>query len=325
MSFAKTAGKVLRVLLIGVGVVIGCVVSICGLAVVGWLLDSRQASKIASRFQSGMTIEQFVAALPTDEFWAHISVPSRTQPCKSETGQIVPVETFAGYWPDFSGEDYEVADEARQFPMRLPPMELLDKRLRERSDWNDLVRVWSIYLENVEDPGPIPYYRRGTVYLAAGDFNIGYADLKKSCKLGLKEACAEIKKLPRDKVAAFDTQEERIAATASACEPELHNYDLFPSHLKPEPEATKSIPASANAAPFQLIVHQGGQLEPPQAQSISRPELAELLAREYQGREWYISFRVDGHWDGMRSYMFRFTVDRNGKLKTTDEIRIWDR
>jgi hypothetical protein len=323
----KTTQKALKILLITVGVIVGGIVllSLAGLA--GWFWDAHKVSKIAARFQPGMTIEEFVAVLPTSPFSANISVPERTQPCKTETGQILPPEHYALLWPDMPEGDTEgvkLSDEARQIPMRLPSMESLDKHLRDRRDWKILLQAWSAYLENVENPGPIPYLRRGTTYLALGDFEHAYLDLKTSCDLRLKEACAEIKTLPPEKITAFEAEQKHIAATAPACEPELHWYDLDAASLFRE-EATMPVSQPFKDEPFRLRMHGPGQTEQTPMQSISRKELVDLLTREYKGREWIVGFRIEGDLDKMRSYLFHFTVDREGKLKATTAIQVWDR
>ena len=309
-----------RIFLIVGSVIIGGIALLVVLLLVGWLLDAHKVSKIAARFQPGMTIEQFVSAFPTGPFSADVSVPERIDPCKTGTGRILPPKSYMGLWPDMPEGDTEgekLSAEANQIPMQIPAMEALDKHLRDRREWKILEQAWSVYLQSVENPGSIPYLRRGTTYLALDDFDHAYPDLKRSCQLSSKEACALIEKLPPEKVRAFEAEQEHIAATAPACEPELHSYDI---------SAASSFHSEVEDKPFRLRVYGPNQAEPLPEQFTSREELIDLLAREYKGREWMVRFRIEGDWDSMRSYFFDFTVDREGKLKsTTREIRVWDR
>lgn len=309
-----------RIFLIVGSVIIGGIVLVLVLCVVGWSLDARKVSRIATRFQPGMTVEQFVAALPRESFFADISVPERVRPCKAKTGQILPVESYAGLWPEMPDGDTEgdtLSDQARQIPMQLPRMESLDKHLRDRGEWKILLQVWSVYLEDLENPGPIPYLRRGTIYLALDDFDHAYPDLKRACNLRSNEACLQVEKLPPEKVTAFEAEQQHIASTAPACEPKLNSYEL---------SAASSFHAEVKDKPFRLRVVGANQDEILSGQFISTAELTDLLTREYKGREWMVRFRIDGDWDVWRSYFFDLTVDREGKLEfTTKTIQVWDR
>jgi len=177
----------LRRLLKYVGVAIACIV--LGLAwMIGYLsYESHKVNAIAKKFKPGMTAEEALAAFPTDFFTASIGAPLQKEPCKNTSGAISPPQEYPVLFPDLEEDDTNGADlawDARQIPFRLDRFELLDKHLRERKNWSILTQAWTVYIQNSQQPEAIAYCRRGSAYLAAGDFTRGYDDTKRSCELG---------------------------------------------------------------------------------------------------------------------------------------------
>jgi hypothetical protein len=272
--------------------------------------DVRHVDAVAERFHPGMTIDQIVAVFPTDFLSVTLAVSMRTKPCKTEAGEILPPEHYPVLFPDMPQGDSEANElswQARQLPLTLETMEPLDKHLREHADWRILAQAWSAYLEDAKDPSPVPYLRRGTAYLALDDFNLAYPDLEKSCELGSKDACAAVKKLPPEKTAAFDAEEQRTISTAPPCEPDLHWY---------------SVAGPIQHEYFQVQVKGPGKSQQSGTVTLSRQQLAALLAREFKGRQWGIKFLFAP--PGFVHYSFYLALNRDGKLESVTPVHAFD-
>jgi hypothetical protein len=194
--------RVVKIVLKVIGAILACI--FLGItAFIAYLgHESRRVDAISREFVPGMTLEQLVAALPTDFFSASIGVLTRKEPCKDASGGISPPEEYPVLFPDMKSDDEEgkeLAWDAAQIPFRLDRFELLDKHLRARRDWSILIQAWTSAIQDSEHPNAIAYCRRGSAYLALDDFEHGYADTKKSCELGCKECCIGLKKVAAGK------------------------------------------------------------------------------------------------------------------------------
>jgi hypothetical protein len=179
----------------------------------------REVKQIAAAIKPGMTIDQAVAVFPTGFWVANIGVPLRTSICKDADAHIVPADDHPVlFFPDMAQDDTEgerLSWDARQLPLRFDRLELLDRHLRSRKDWEILVNVWTAYVQDKKDRAePESFLRRGTAYLQRDDFDDGYKDLRIACELGNKEGCTALAGLPKQKVSAFDAAEQRAIANA---------------------------------------------------------------------------------------------------------------
>ena len=310
------AGKILKialaiatVLAVGVGLVGFGISMIFGH---GW----RVAKAAHGQFRAGMTVQEIAAVFPTEFAAGSISVPMRTEPCKLPNGKISPPEHYRMAFPKLPADDAEgirLIEQADKMDSEIDDMERLDKHLREREEWKLLTNSWTTYIEYFSQPefsqylNPVAYLRRGTTYLELDDFTHGYGDLRTACQKKVKQACAAIKKLPQDQVAAWEAETRHAEETMAACEPVLNWYSL-------------SGPVSD--ARFRLEVKVPGQKGTAKMLMLSRTELAEMLGREFKGRDWTADFMFNSN--DFRTFWFSFLVDREGKLKEVLPIRVQD-
>jgi hypothetical protein len=272
--------------------------------------ESGNVGGISNKFKPGMTVEQLVAVFPTDFFIASINVPLRTWPCRDASGRISPPEEYPVYFPDMRDDDAQgkkLAWQAAQLPLRLDRFELLDKHLRTRNDWQILVQAWAAYIQDSRPADAVAYCRRGSAYLAFNDFAHGYTDIRESCKLRCQECCTELKKLPQEKVTAFEAEEKRAAESALACEPPISSF---------------SLPGPVTNGKFRLRTYLPDDAGEPKLKTVSRTEFADLLNREFKGREWIVGFT---YLTGTPEHLsFHFVVGRDGIVKTVSPVRSWD-
>ena len=302
--------KTLRVVLIIFGIVLGCFLIVVIAVIVYFGHPWRVVKAAQTQFRPGMDIRQIAAAFPTGYESGSIAVPMRTAPCRTESGEILPPEQRVILFPDIPEEDVEgnnLSWDARQIPLKLERMELLDKHLRDRKAWEILAQAWSAYMEDVPHPDAVAFFRRGTAYLELGDFKRGYPDIRISCHMGLKQACAKVKELPQDEVVSFEAEEHRVRDTASSCEPDLNWYGL-------------SGPVSDDR--FRLKVNVPGQKGAAKVLVLSRTELADLIAKEFKGRDWIAEFMFGSN--DFRTFWFYVVVNRDGKLKEVTPITVQD-
>jgi hypothetical protein len=280
-------------------------------ALIGYLgYQSRRVGDISRKFVLGMTVEQVAVVFPTDFFTARIGVPIRNGPCRDASGAISPPEEYPVLFPDMKDDDEkgkELARDAAQIPLRLDRFELLDKHLRARNEWSILIQAWTSYIQESRPPDAIAYCRRGFAYLALSDFARGYADTKKSCELGCRECCTALRKLPPEKVAAIEATERRIADSAPACEPPVSSFSLL---------------GPATDGKFNLRVYLPNATGDPMLKTVSRAEFADLLNREFKGREWNLGFTYLTATPQHLS--FHLVVGRDGKVKEVSRVRGWD-
>ena len=308
------AGRVrraMRAVLLSIGAVVVFAVT-CMMAMLAYLTHRVDMVRhVADAIKPGMTINEVVAVFPADFFYARIGVPLPTNICKDVDGHIVPPYEESFWFPDTAEGDAEgekLSWDARQSPLRLDRLELLDKHLRGRKDWDALVKMWTVYIQDKRDQAePVSFSRRGTAYLALDDFDHGYKDLKTACKLGSKEGCAAVAALPKFKVTTFEVQQRRIIATAPACELPVSSYDLQPSE---------------NLGDFSMQVYAPHSTGIPASKAVSRTKLAELFRREFAGREWGAEFTFQT--ETPLRLAFSFVVGRDGKVKEVCPVSGWD-
>ena len=215
--------------------------------------------------------------------------------------------------PADDAEGIRLIEQADKMDSEIDDMERLDKHLREREEWKLLTNSWTTYIEYFSQPefsqylNPVAYLRRGTTYLELDDFTHGYGDLRTACQKKVKQACAEIKKLPQDQVAAWEAETRHAEETMAACEPVLNWYSL-------------SGPVSDER--FRLEVNVPGQKGTAKILLLSRTELAEMLGREFKGRDWIADFMFNSN--DFRTFWFAFLVGREGKLKEVMPISVQD-
>jgi len=115
--------------------------------------ESRRVGAISREFVPGMTVQQLVAAFPTDFFNASIGVVIRKEPCKEASGAISPPEEYPVLFPDMKSDDDEgqkLAWDAAQMPFRLDRFELLDQHLRARKEWSMVIQAWTSVIQDSE-------------------------------------------------------------------------------------------------------------------------------------------------------------------------------
>jgi hypothetical protein len=272
--------------------------------------ESRPSTSITGKFTPGMTVEQMVAVFPTDFLVARIGGLMRTAPCRTASGEISAPDESPVLFPDMKDNDKEgkkLAWDAAQLPLRLDRFEHLDTYLRARKDWSLLIQAWTAYIQESGQSDAVAYCRRGSAYMAAGDFTHGYADTRKSCHLGATACCAELKKLPPEKVTAFEADENRVSESAPACEPPVSALSMF---------------GPVTEGKFKLRRYAPNAVSQPQLQEFSRSEFRDLLNREYKDREWGIVFTyLTGP---PRHLSCHLVFGRDGKIKEVSPIRSWD-
>ena len=308
-----------KVGLIVVGVGLACVV--CGLIVIlaYFTHDVRKAGAVSQRFKLGMTIEQLFSVFPADFSYASIGVPLRREPCKNAFGKIVPPETYDVLFPDMKEDDnqgLDLASEAAKLPFRLDRFELLDRHLRARGDWAELIQAWTAYIQDGEDRAgsgvrtpqlALAYCRRGSAYVAHNDFEPGFVDLRKSCKLGCKQGCIAMENLPPDRVKAVEANEKQIVETARACEPAVSSFSL-------------SGPAVGDK--FKLTTYFLENTRQSVTTTVSRAELMALVHHEFKDRTWMMSFT---YLTGTpMNVSFSFVVGPEGKIDEVHPAQGWD-
>lgn len=299
-----------RTLLKVVGAIIAFVVLVLAWTIGYLAYESHRVNGISENFKPGMTAEEAVAIFPTDFFTASIGEPIRKEPCKSLSGAISPPEEYPALFPDIEDSDTkgkELAWDAAQIPFRLDRLELLDRHLRERKQFSVVVQTWSAYISNSDHPAALAYCRRGSAYLISGDFKRGYEDTKKSCQLGDKECCSDLSKLPKEKVAAIEAADQRIADNASGCEPPVSSF---------------SLRGPLNDDKFDVRVYAPNATAEPIVKSVSRAELADIFQHEFRGREWEVAFTYLTATPQHLS--FSLEIGRDGKLKKVRPVHGWD-
>jgi hypothetical protein len=315
--------KILKIALTMVGILLAvATVLAAGAALVGFGIlmifghSWRVAKAAHGQFHAGMTVQEIAAVFPTEFVSGSIAVPMRTEPCKFPNGKISPPEHYRMAFPKLPADDAEgtrLIEQADKMDSEIDDMERLDKHLREREEWKLLTNSWTTYIEYFSQPefsqylNPVAYLQRGTAYLELDDFTHGYGDLRTACQKKVKQACEEIKKLPQDQVAAWEAETRHVEETMASCEPMLNWYSL-------------SGPVSDER--FRLEVHVPGQKGTAKILVLPRTELAQMLGREFKGRDWIVDFMFNSN--DFRTFWFSFVVDREGKLKEVMPIRVQD-
>ncbi len=304
-----------RFLLIAVGAIVfvfGALFIATIAVLVSIVHRGREVKQIAAAIKPGMTIDQAVAVFPTGFWYANIGVPLRTSICKDAEAHIVPADEHPVWpFPDMAQDDTEgerLSWDARQLPLRLDRFELLDRHLRSRKDWEILVNVWTAYIQDKKDHAESEsFLQRGTAYLQRYDFDDGYKDLRIACELGNKEGCTALAGLPKQKASAFDAAEQRAIANAPVCEAPVPSFHLQQSDIRDE---------------FELQVYTPELTERPPSKPVSRAQLADLVKREFAGREWGADFTYQTGFP--LRLTFSFVVERDGRIRSVSPVRGWD-
>jgi len=319
----EMARKLLKIVLMIVAIMVAVVIVLAaGLAVVAFAISmifghsSRVAKAAQGQFRPGMNVQEIAAVFPTEYVSGSIAVPMRTEPCKLPDGKISPPEHYRLEFPRLPADDVEglrLVTQAENMDSEIADMERLDQHLREREEWKLLTESWDAYIENFSQPdiarflNPVAYLRRATAYLELDDFTHGYRDLRTACQKKVKEACTQIKKLPPEEVAEWEAETQHAEQTMVSCEPVLNWYSL-------------SGPVSDER--FRLEVKMPGQEGTAKILVLSRTELAEMLRREFRGRNWIANFMFDSN--DFRTFWFHFLVNREGQLQEVSPITVQD-
>ena len=128
-----------------------------------------------------------------------------------------------------------------------------------------------------------------------------------ACELGNKEGCTALAGLPKQKVSAFNAAEQRAIANAPVCEAAVPSFHLQQSDIPDE---------------FKLQLYTPGLTERPPSKPVSRAQLADLVKREFSGREWGAEFTYQTHFP--LRLTFHFEVGRDGRIRIVSPVRGWD-
>jgi len=301
---------------------ISAAIFLCAIVIVVsilWPLTSKFRSACAATrdFKPGMTVPQMFASFPSNFSTVIIDVPLRQNACKASSGEIMPPDAYPVYFPEIPDSDVEgkhLATEAAQYPFHFDRFLRLDEHLRERREWPELIQAWTDFIQ--DDNGSNndavyrkqvaeAYCRRGSAYLDKNDISQGFSDLRKGCRLGCKECCVTLAKLPSAQLKTLKQEEQRIKDNAEPCEGPVSSLLL-------------SGPVVGDT--FELKTH--GPDGTPGQRFVSRGELSAMVSREFAGRQWLLAFTFVT--DTPAKVSFSVIVGRDGKVEEVSTPRIWD-
>jgi hypothetical protein len=280
--------------------------------------DIRHACAVSKTFKPGTTVAQIFSSFPTDFSTVSISVPLRTNVCKTSSGELQPPEEYPVDFPEIKEDDPEgrqLSNEV-EYPLQFSRFQRLNEHLRERREWAEIVQLWTVFIQDDNGSNHAALYRsqvaqaycrRGAAYLAQDQVSPGFADLRKGCKLGAYECCAVLNSIPPVQLSMLRDAERRIKDKAKPCEPSVHSYSL-------------SGPIMGNS--FQLTTYVPDNVRAPITRSVSRDELSATMSREFTGREWLLAFTYTTSTPAKVS--FSVIIGRDGRIHEVYPARIWD-